>query len=120
MFLKSYSMGFPIHRLFPLAFSAAFFCCASCVTNFSPTPTIQAPSKNETFRGPVTQVSSTTVTIIDKASKEPRTFKISPKTTVFGSAHNAYATIKDLAVSQYISIDTYQDRLRIFILRWQH
>jgi|GEM_PF-6302741 len=98
--------------------SAVLMFLVGCATHHP--PTIQAPSKNETFRGPVIKVNATSVTIRDKTTQMPVTFKISPRTTVFGSTHYAYATIKDLAVGQYIAIDYKKDRLRIFILRWQY
>lgn len=92
---------------------------ADCTVHQRSSP-LQEASKNETFRGSITKVTPTDVAIIDKKTGTIRTFRISPKTTVFGSAHNAYATIKDLAVGQYIAVDSSQERLRIYILRWQY
>ncbi len=67
------------------------------------------------FKGTITEVTPTSVTIVKKKSHESHTFQLSPETTVAISGHGA---LSDLAVGQQIQLQSSTDgqkALHVFI-----
>jgi|GEM_PF-5592819 len=67
-----------------------------------------ATATHHNFKGTITAVSSTSLTITKKKTGEAHTFQLSPETTVSVSSHTPGA-LSDLAIGQYIQVQASSD-----------
>lgn len=67
-----------------------------------------ATATHRNFKGTITAVSATSLTITKKKTNEAHTFQLSPETTVSVSPHTP-GSLSDLAIGQYIQVQASPD-----------